>query len=151
LKFHRRLEAAPLLGALLAGAVMRSGEPLPELIVPVPMSHARLRQRGYNQALELARPVSRQLGIPLDWQSCRRARHTPAQTSLKARERRKNMRGAFVVQRGLPSHVAILDDVITTGATATELALALKRSGVARVEVWACARAGEGGESRHQA
>lgn len=145
LKFHRRLELAPLLGSLLASTVIRSGGPLPALIIPVPMSHARLRQRGYNQALELARPLSRQLGISIDRQRCRRVRHTPAQTSLKGREeRRKNMRGAFVVDRGLPSHVAILDDVITTGATVAELARTLRRSGVDNIEVWACARAGSG-------
>jgi len=143
LKFHQQLQIAPLLGGLLAEAVSDAGDSLPRLILPVPLHRSRLSDRGYNQALELARPLSCQLGIPLDWRSCRRLRSTPAQTSLQGRERRKNLRGAFRVSGELPGHVAIVDDVVTTGATVEEMAKALRGAGVGRVDVWAVARAGE--------
>ena len=142
LKFHRRLHLAPLLGELLADAVRREGEELPELLRPVPMNRSRIRERGYNQALDLARILSRSLSIPLDWRCCQRVRNTPAQTTLKRNERHRNLRGAFVVKGRLPHHVAIVDDVVTTGATVTEFARTLKRAGVRKVEVWACARSG---------
>lgn len=143
LKFHQRLHLAPLLGGLLAEAILHQGRPLPELILPVPLHPTRLRERGYNQALELARPVARQLALPVDWHGVARQRQTQAQTSLQGRERRKNLRNAFVVQHELPRHVALVDDVVTTGATVSELATTLKRSGVERVEIWAIARAGK--------
>jgi len=114
----------------------------PQAIVPVPLHPGRYRQRGFNQAIEIARTLSRRLDIPLDLHGCRRVRATAAQAKLSAEERRKNLRKAFSVR--MPDerrHVAILDDVITTGATARELAGALRRAGVARVDVWACARA----------
>jgi ComF family protein len=142
LKFHQRLHLAPLLGDLLAGAVAARNEPLPELLLPVPLHKARLRERGYNQAVELARPLAQQLAIPLAHDRFRRVRHTAAQTSLKGKDRRKNLRGAFTVEGNLPGHVAILDDVVTTGATVNELARVLKRAGVESVEIWAIARAG---------
>ncbi|MFO7593483.1 MAG: ComF family protein [Pseudomonadota bacterium] len=142
LKFHRRLHLAPLLGELLAEAVQREGGERPALLLPVPMSRSRIRERGYNQALELAGTLSRSLSIPLDWRQCQRVRNTPAQTSLTRSERRSNLRGAFAVKGRLPHHVAIVDDVVTTGTTVTEFARTLRRAGVGRVEVWACARSG---------
>ncbi|MDO1530366.1 ComF family protein [Fulvimonas sp. R45] len=117
--------------------------PLPQLILPVPLHHARLRRRGYNQALELARPLARHCGVPLRHDVLQRLRATDAQTELDAAARRRNVRGAFAVRAGLalPAHVAVLDDVMTTGATLAECARALKRAGVRRVDVWALARA----------
>lgn len=143
LKFHQRLHLAPLLGELLAEAVMARNEPKPELILPVPLHRNRLRERGYNQAIELARPLVQQLAIPFAHDRLKRLRHTAAQTSLKGKERRKNLRGAFAVTGKLPGRVAVLDDVVTTGATVSELARSLKRSGVETVEIWAIARAGK--------
>lgn len=143
LKFHQGLQLAPLLAALMAEAVRQRGAPLPECLLPVPLHPQRLRERGYNQALELARPISRLLGVPIDYGLCQRRRATPAQTSLSGKERLRNLRGAFVAARsGMPHHVAIVDDVVTTGATVEELARTLRRAGVETVEVWACARAG---------
>ncbi len=115
----------------------------PALLLPVPLHVGRLRQRGYNQALELARPLARAFKIPLHAEVLLRTRATGAQTELEARERRRNVRGAFAVCRQvpLPSHVAILDDVMTTGATLAECTRVLKRAGVRRVDVWALARA----------
>ncbi len=148
LKFRQKLYLAPLLGALIAEALQERCEPLPEVLLPVPLHPGRLRERGYNQALEIARSVSRQLAIPLALDLCTRRRSTQAQTSLSGAERRRNLRGAFAVRTGqLPLHVAIVDDVVTTGATVEELARTLRRAGVAMVEVWACARAGSEGRS----
>jgi ComF family protein len=116
---------------------------LPQAVVPVPLHRARLRRRGYNQALELAKPLARRLGLPLLRNALTRARATGAQTELTAVQRRRNVRGAFAAQfRGaVPRHVAVLDDVFTTGATLGECVRVLKRAGVARVDVWALARA----------
>ncbi len=115
----------------------------PDAIIPVPLHPARLRRRGYNQALELARPLSRQLGLPLLRDALQRTRATARQTELDAVHRRRNVRGAFAARLGdpPPAHVAVLDDVCTTGATLGECARVLKRAGVARVDVWALARA----------
>lgn len=146
LKFHQRLHLARLLGEELAEAVAavlaHGGEEPPQVLVPVPLHRARLRERGYNQALELARPVSARLGIPLAPSLCARIRATSAQTDLPAGRRRANVRGAFRANdcTGI-RHVALIDDVLTTGHTVAELARVLKRAGVRRVEVWGCARA----------
>jgi ComF family protein len=143
LKFHQNLHLAPLLATLMAEAIGKREAPLPQYLLPVPLHPQRLRERGYNQALELARPLSRLLGIPLAPRLCRRRHPTLPQTSLKGKERRRNLRGAFVAfGRGMPRHLAIVDDVVTTGATVEELARTLRRAGVEEVEVWACARAG---------
>ncbi|TCV92417.1 ComF family protein [Luteibacter rhizovicinus] len=114
----------------------------PQLIVPVPLHTARLRRRGYNQALELARPLARALDLPLRHDLLARRRATDAQTELDAVARRKNVHGAFRL-RAAPGveHVALVDDVMTTGATLAECARVLCRAGVARVDVWALARA----------
>ncbi|WP_448508342.1 double zinc ribbon domain-containing protein [Immundisolibacter sp.] len=143
LKFGRRLGLARLTGALLAKAAQSGHWERPELLIPVPLHDARLRERGYDQAQAIARETGRRLGIPVDAQACRRVRATAPQTGLTLMDRRRNVRGAFAVQKPLAArHVAVLDDVMTTGATAGALAAALKRSGVARVDVWALCRAG---------
>lgn len=120
--------------------------PLPQWLITVPLHQSRLRQRGYNQALELARPLARQLGVPMHPEVLQRLRRTEAQTELDARARRHNVRKAFALRPGVqvPAHVAILDDVMTTGATLAECARVLKRGGVQRVDVWALARAPRG-------
>ncbi len=111
--------------------------------MPVPLHRSRLRERGYNQALELARPLARRLGVPLRHDLLIRTKSTAAQSELDAPTRRRNVRGAFGLraEAPLPAHVAVLDDVMTTGATLAECARVLKRAGVARVDVWALARA----------
>ena len=140
LKFHGDLAA----GRLLAGAraVAFADLAAPGALVPIPLSRARLRQRGYDQALELARPLARSLGLALLPDGLQRLRDTEAQSRLDAVGRRRNMRGAFATLRGvdLPDHVALVDDVMTTGATLHAAALALRRAGVRRVDAWVCAR-----------
>lgn len=144
LKFRQKLYLAPLLAHLMMESIGQRDEPLPEVLLPVPLHAGRLRERGYNQALEITRPLARQLQISLVQDLCIRERETPAQTSLSGSERRRNLRGAFTVKTGnVPRHVAIVDDVVTTGATVEELARTLRRAGVETVEVWACARAGK--------
>ena len=142
LKFHGRLASAHVLGALMAERLARRPQPLPDVLVPVPLHPARLRRRGYNQAAELAREVGRRLAIPVEPTLARRVRPTGEQTRLDAAARRRNVRGAFLVEDRIAGrHVAVLDDVITTGATAAELAGAARAAGAAQVEVWAAARA----------
>lgn len=140
-KFGRDLAA----GRVLTTMWQRESHPryLPQLILPVPLHRRRLRMRGYNQALELARPLARVLDVSCRHDLLLRVRHTDAQTGLDAVERRRNLRNAFALREGekLPAHVAVLDDVFTTGATLAECARVLKRAGVARVDVWALARA----------
>ncbi|MGX2039081.1 ComF family protein [Methylocaldum sp. MU1018] len=141
LKFGARYPCARLLGTLMAER-LAALEEKPSVIVPVPLHRSRYRQRGFNQAIEIARTVSRRLHVPLDLNSCRRIRPTAAQTGLPAKQRRNNLRHAFAVEMPVEHrHAVILDDVMTTGATANELAGALRRAGVAKIDVWACARA----------
>lgn len=140
LKFHQGLAAGRLLSQLAAEAFAHA--PRPDALVPVPLHRSRLRARGYDQALELARPLARALGVPLRDDLLRRVRATAPQSRLDAPARRRNLRGAFAVDTGtpLPAHVALFDDVMTTGATLHAAADALRRAGVARVEAWVCAR-----------
>lgn len=141
LKFRARFENARLLGALLADYLQASVE-LPELIIPVPLHPSRYRERGFNQSIEIARTVSTNLSIPLDFFSCRRTRNTSHQTDLPAKQRIKNMRNAFSLRKPVPAtHIAILDDVMTTGSTVNELAKILSHPKIAKIEVWCCARA----------
>ena len=139
LKFHADLAAGRLLAQLMAMALADATRP--DALVPVPLHPARLRRRGYDQARELALPLARALRLPLRTDLLKRTRATAPQSELHAAARRRNVRDAFaVVARDLPAHVALVDDVMTTGATLAAAAAALKRAGVERVEAWTCAR-----------
>jgi len=138
LKFRSELALAPFLGNLLAGCLARERV---DCIVPVPLSAARLRSRGYNQALEIARPVAQATGAPLTPDLCERRHDTPAQMDLPLEERAKNVRGAFhCTALAGGKTIAVLDDVMTTGETLNEMAATLKRAGAARVVNWVVAR-----------
>jgi len=143
LKFARNLAAGRVLSELWIDALRASAPPLPQALIPVPLHPDRLRERGYNQALELARPLAKTFALALRDDVLMRTRATAAQSNLDAPERQRNLRGAFVVVDGaaLPAHVAVIDDVMTTGATLRECAHTLLRAGTARVDVWALARA----------
>jgi len=117
---------------------------LPEAIIPVPLFPSRLRSRGYNQALELARPIANQLDIPIDYKSCTRTRETVMQSDLPAKLRRRNVKGAFQTRSIDADYVAIIDDVMTTGYTVDELARVVRSSGVKKIDIWICARASPG-------
>jgi ComF family protein len=139
-KFHGDLAAGRLLAQLMADAFV--GRERPEAVVPIPLHGRRLRTRGYDQALELARPLARSLDLSLRADTLRRVRPTAAQSELSALARRRNVRDAFVATGAtkLPVHVVLLDDVMTTGATLHAAAKALRRVGVQRVDAWVCAR-----------
>lgn len=112
-----------------------------DLIIPMPMHEKRLSERGFNQALEIAKRLSNAFTIPLDYTACQRVKYTPPQASLKLKDRIKNIRGAFHCQRPLHNlNIAVIDDVMTTGASLDELAKTLKQAGAARVECWVIAR-----------
>ena len=133
---------AALAAALLADAVRRLAGPGFELIVPVPIHAQRLRQRGFHPAGELARGLARTLGVPADLRALAQLRATASQTGLDRRARRRNVRGAFAARAGLrvPRCVALVDDVVTTGATLGEAARALRRAGARRVVAVCVAR-----------
>jgi len=140
-KFNRDLAAARLLGTLLGESVQDSGHELPSLIVPVPLHPSRQRQRGYNQSTELARHAGRRLAIRVSTKSIVRTRNNPPQAGLTAEARRGNVHGAFAVQGDLhDTHIAVVDDVLTTGSTASEIVRCLRHAGSLRVEVWTIAR-----------
>jgi len=113
---------------------------LPHVILPMPLHSTRLKERGFNQAVEIARPIVNHLRLPMDVTS-QRIRATAAQSSLAGSERVANVKNAFVVKENFRGcHVAILDDVITTGCTVTAFSLALKKAGAVKIDVWCCAK-----------
>jgi len=144
LKFSGELAVAPLLADLLAEKIAARTPPLPDFLIPVPLHRVRLQERGFNQAMELARRLGRRLAVPVEHRLCHRTRHTRPQSLTPTGLRRRNLRGAFSVTGELPAaaHVAIVDDVMTSGHTAAELARVLRRAGAAHVEVWIVARSG---------
>jgi len=144
-KYHRRPALGKSLGKLLAGDAY-AGINIRDysMIIPVPLHVRRLRERGFNQSLLLARAVSAGCGAPVDFLSLRRERDTPPQTRMGRRERQANIRGAFRVvhpDRIKDRHILLIDDVYTTGSTLAECARALLDSGAARVGVLTLARA----------
>ena len=140
LKFQQQLFYARTLGMLMAQHIpYYTGV---DVIIPVPLHGERLASRGFNQALELARWVGRLHGIPINSKACRRRRATQEQSGLSAGARRRNIRGAFEIDDALSAcHVALVDDVMTTGSTINELATALHVHGIRRISAWVCARA----------
>jgi ComF family protein len=117
----------------------------PDCIVPMPLSTQRLRERGFNQSLELARALAHRLHIPIAASACRRVRHTPPQATLPMEQRRANIRGAFECDIELDgARLVVVDDVLTSGATLNELARVLLRAGAAEVSGWVVARTERG-------
>jgi ComF family protein len=144
-KYRRRLQDARLLGELLAEslavAVREAAVEPVDLVVPVPLHRQRLGERGYNQALEIARPVAKQLRLPLQPGICKRVRATAEQAGLRAAERRRNLRSAFAAAPSVRgARVAIVDDVITTGSTVAAVAQSLRRAGASEIQAWVVAR-----------
>jgi len=145
-KHQRQWPQGRLLALMLGNRLVHrfaEGLPRPALLLPVPMSAQRLRRRGYNQAAMLGTWLAAQLAIPCDDRLLSRPRDTPAQQELDARARRRNLKDAFAITRpdaidGL--HLALVDDVLTTGATAQTLARLLRDAGAARVDVYCLAR-----------
>lgn len=151
LKFHEKLIYARVLGEIMAEALVQyyQNQPLPTSIIPVPLHKKRLQERGYNQAVELARPIAKQLTLPLLTHVCQRNRVTQTQSSLSLDERRQNMKGAFsLIGEAVDKHIAILDDVITTGNTVTEISQLFKEAGVEKITLWCVARSNRENDSR---
>ena len=147
LKFHHRLPLARLLGRLMVDHLLNLLDSSPDIIIPVPLHPRRLSERGFNQAKELARPISKGLNIKICSDSVERFSNKPPQTTLSRKQRLKNTRGAFRVRDNLSKgHILIVDDVMTTGATVNELARILKRGGVERIDIITLARAGDNAE-----
>jgi ComF family protein len=145
-KFGRDLCCGAVLAQALLEEIRRRDGPLPDAIVPVPLHRSRYFARTFNQAELLARALGRDLHIPVHTRLLLRRRRTRAQSGLDAAARRRNVRGAFTVRPrtrrpALARHIALVDDVLTTGVTLTECVRTLKRSGAARVTVWVAARA----------
>jgi ComF family protein len=141
LKYQRQLYYGRILGQLLSRHLAHR-ETRPALVIPVPLATARYRERGFNQARELARPVCTSFGLRLCGDLVERRRDTREQAGLDRKERLKNTRDAFSLIAPLPArHVAIIDDVVTTGSTANEVAKLLRSAGAEWIEVWAVARA----------
>lgn len=149
LKFRHELVFARVLGMQFARAWRAEGRAKPECIVPMPLHRDRYRQRGFCQTTEIARHLAPRLagasgrGVPIGAGLLQRIRSTPAQSGLSAGERAMNLKDAFAMRPGCrpPRHVALLDDVMTTGHTALAAAGTLKSAGVECVEIWCCARA----------
>lgn len=143
LKFQKKLIYAKLLGELLTRQLASAYQEdcLPECIIPVPLHQTRLRERGFNQAVELARPIANKFKIKIDLQCCRRVHATTSQAELPAQERYANVKNAFRVKNSFKAkHVALLDDVMTTGHTINELSKVLRQAGVRQIDVWCSAR-----------
>lgn len=140
LKFQGKLRNARLLAKLFHAQLQGRRA---EVMVPVPLHPKRIKTRGYNQSLELAKELSKLTGIPVNSQSTRRNRHTERQASLSLKDKKGNVKNAFeVIDRFSERHVAIVDDVMTSGHTVNEFARILRRSGIDKVDVWAVSRAG---------
>ncbi|MBT5231376.1 MAG: ComF family protein [Methylococcales bacterium] len=144
LKFQGLLHHLPVMSFLLAEKVSahyQGDRVLPEALLPVPLHAKRMRQRGFNQALELAKPLARQFKLPILSKAVTRVKATLAQSDLGVELRRQNILDAFQLTGVIDyQHVAIVDDVVTTTETVTAVARVLLEAGVQRVDVWALAR-----------
>jgi ComF family protein len=142
LKYHGDLSLARVLGSRLGVTLLARSIAIPDVIVPVPLHVTRQRERGYNQALELARPIAKRLNVPVDYRSVMRVRPTVPQIDMDYEARRKNVRRAFHASGDFSGQrVAIVDDVMTSGHTVNAVAAALRKAGAAEVSVWIVARA----------
>ena len=143
LKFGKRLSYAAILGFLLKKQLLKKDQQdLPDIILPVPLHTGRLIKRGFNQSLEIAKVVSKELGIPIDYKFVSKSKATQAQSELNLSQRKSNIKGCFKVEKvSTYQHIVIIDDVVTTGATSNELATVLKKAGVKKVGIWSIARA----------
>lgn len=144
LKFEHKLGYALALGKLMGRKIKEQwyeGTALPNIILPVPLHVGRLKERGFNQAVEIAKYVAKEIKVAIDVRGVERIKATTAQSQLTLVARELNLKNAFVVNtdyKGL--HVAVLDDVMTTGNTVTVLSEALLAAGARRVDIWCCAR-----------
>lgn len=144
MKFQQQLSETAVLADLLKNFILNEvlEHGLPEAFIPVPLYKKRLSKRGFNQSLEIIKPLARDKNIPILLSAIERSSETQEQTYLNKQQRKKNVSGCFsLLEKPLHSHIVIVDDVVTTGATTNELAKLLKNSGVKKIGVWSLARA----------
>ncbi|OGV48009.1 MAG: amidophosphoribosyltransferase [Legionellales bacterium RIFCSPHIGHO2_12_FULL_42_9] len=139
-KYKNGLHLRPALVELMMQA-FDSQAALADCVMPIPLHSKRIQQRGFNQAAELAKRLALKLNIPYDARICKKMTNTSPQVGLSAEERRKNLRHSFSAKPSSYEYVLLIDDLITTGSTANEMAKVLKKQGVQRVDLWCCARA----------
>ena len=149
LKFNKKLVYARVLGELMAERLqlIYADREKPEIIIPVPLHKKRLKERGFNQSVQIALPISKKLDIKINTSICRRIKNTKAQSLISVEKRKNNVKNAFEVNfksrkpRDLKSkHIAIIDDVITTGNTVKNLKKTLLDAGFSKIDVWCCAK-----------
>ena len=141
LKYQRRLCNVAALADMLALAIVKSSDTLPDALIPMPLHPKKLRQRGFNQAAQLARHLGKRLNIPVDQHIVRRVKNTASQTTLDLAARHKNVRGAFAVTvDGKYQSIAVVDDVITSGATMHAVCAALRKHRYNYITAWAVAK-----------
>lgn len=139
LKYHDKFYISQLFSHLMSKQLVNRQHP--KCLIPIPLHPKRLRQRGYNQSLELAKALSKQLNIPVSNAYLSRVRNTVPQASLPFKQRKHNIQHAFSLHdSNIPSHIALIDDVLTTGHTVNAAAKLLRQAGVERIEVWTIAR-----------
>lgn len=144
MKFQQQLSVAAVLADLLKSHIenINLEHGLPDACLPVPLHKKRLGKRGFNQSLEIIKPLAKSQHIPILLNAVSRIKETQSQTGLSKQARKKNVSGSFTLSpKPLASHILIIDDVVTTGATTNELAKLLKKSGVKKVGVLSLARA----------
>lgn len=144
-KYHKGL----YLTSFLSHLIMNSQPDIPECLIPIPMHPQRMKQRGFNQAAVLAQSLAKKLKIPCELTACHKTINTLPQAILNGEQRQKNLRHAFTTQKLPYHHITLIDDLLTTGSTANEMALILKKTGIKRVDLWCCARA-TGKEELHK-
>lgn len=144
LKYRGQLHYAVALSHMLADNIAQMTEPWPDVIIPIPLHWRKIARRGFNQSSEISRVLSRRLGLPLHHAGLIRVKNTRPQTGLAEKTRRANIRNAFQYHPDLRArnihHVALVDDVVTSGSTVRAAARVLVRGGVQRVTVWALAK-----------
>lgn len=138
-KYHSGLYLASFLSHLIFQSIHKQSV-MPQCLIPVPMHPQRIKLRGFNQAAVLTQNLAKKLKLPYDLSSCQKIINTEPQASLDKTERQKNLRHAFRCKEMPYQHIALIDDLLTTGSTVNELARVLKKAGVQRVDVWCCAR-----------
>ena len=141
LKYREQFSFARFAAGVMTNHALKTGQKAPDMICPVPMTSKTLRKRGFNQSAFIGQLIAWQLGIPMSSNLILKTRDTAHQSDLKAKERQNNLKGAFECKRQVRGrHIVVVDDVLTTGATANEISKTLKKNGASRVDIWACAR-----------
>lgn len=139
-KFKKRAELSLFFADRFVQKISSKNK-LPDILIPVPLHKKRQAQRGYNQSLELSKLLSKKLNVPFNSELCKRVVNTDPQSELPMKSRKKNVKNAFILNgENIPKHIAIIDDVITTGSTINEIARLFKKAGCEQIDIWAIAR-----------